>query len=451
MTPMKITSIKGFADILPGEVELWQAVEATARRVFNAYNFSEIRIPILEKTELFSRSIGETTDIVEKEMYTFDDRAGESVTLRPEATASLLRAYIEHGLHVQPKPVRLYTMGPMFRYERPQAGRYRQFHQINAEAIGEDHPAVDAEVIAMLLEFMRQLGLAERLTLQVNSLGDGVCRPAYRECLVSYLRAHAGALCEECRDRTERNPLRVLDCKNDACRRLNERAPRLIEFLSDSNRAHFERVDGFDARFFVILAPEGWEPVPDPAEVDDAFWMTASEALVQMSAGRLLMAPPTIEMLQRLEGHESVAEAIASVRDDRLSGPGSVISTRLSPLVHLVLAPNPGLMTGPGVPGANSTSASAARVSREAAKVPNPVQTADLRKVRRCILDDASCLLLLGLCKKRNVIWIEQTVIYHLIVRCCIVLDLDQMAWRAMPKTVPSVRFTFRFAIKTID
>src|SRR5262247_1116107 len=193
MAPIK--AVRGVRDILPAEVERWQRVEATARRVFEAYGYREIRLPLFERTELFARGIGDETDIVKKEMYTFEDRSGESLTLRPEATASLLRAYIEHGLHVLPKPVKLYTLGAMFRYERPQAGRYRQFHQLDVEALGDEHPAVDAEVIAMLVEFFRRLDLtAPRVLLEVNTLGDAVCRPGYREELTRYLEAHAAAL-----------------------------------------------------------------------------------------------------------------------------------------------------------------------------------------------------------------------------------------------------------------
>jgi histidyl-tRNA synthetase len=240
-----IKAVRGVHDILPRDASAWQRVEAAARRVFEAYGYREIRLPLFERTELFARGIGEVTDIVQKEMYTFDDRAGESLTLRPEATAGLLRAYIEHGLHVQPKPVRLYTMGPMFRYERPQAGRYRQFHQLDVEALGEEHPAIDAEVIAMLVEFFRALGLAERLTLHINSLGDAACRPAYRERLVGYLRAHAGALCEECRDRAERNPLRVLDCKKPECQPVLAAAPTLLDALCGPCAEHFARVRSY--------------------------------------------------------------------------------------------------------------------------------------------------------------------------------------------------------------
>ncbi|MFQ5898962.1 MAG: histidine--tRNA ligase, partial [Candidatus Methylomirabilia bacterium] len=192
--------------------------------------------------ELFARGIGEVTDIVQKEMYTFADRSGESLTLRPEATASLLRAYIEHGLHVWPKPVRLYTIGPMFRYERPQAGRYRQFHQANVEALGESHPALDAEVIAMLLELFRELGLAERCELRLNSIGDSACRPKYRDQLQTYLRERRAKLCTECRERTARNPLRVLDCKTPACQPVIDSAPSILEALCPDCAEHFGRV-----------------------------------------------------------------------------------------------------------------------------------------------------------------------------------------------------------------
>jgi histidyl-tRNA synthetase len=242
---MAIKAVRGVRDILPGEAVRWQRVEAAARRVFEAYGYRELRVPIFERTELFARGIGEVTDIVQKEMYTFQDRGGDSLTLRPEATASMLRAYIEHGFHVEPKPVRLYCLGPMFRYERPQAGRYRQFHQADVEALGDPHPAVDAEVIAMLLDFFGALGLAERLELRVNSIGDAETRPAYRARLTEYLTPHLGELCEECRDRVDRNPLRVLDCKVPACQPVIEKAPSILDSLSPDAARHFERVRGY--------------------------------------------------------------------------------------------------------------------------------------------------------------------------------------------------------------
>jgi histidyl-tRNA synthetase len=246
---MKITGIKGFADIIPGEVEMWQSVEATARRVFSAYNFSEIRIPILEKTELFSRSIGETTDIVEKEMYTFEDRdsrGGENaeatkLTLRPEGTAGVVRAYVESEMY-KIEPVRkLYYMGPMFRRERPQKGRMRQFHQIGAEALGRGDPYIDAEILLLLSDFFSAVGLTEP-SLQINSLGDSACRPGYRETLLAFLRQHKDSLCANCQRRMERNPLRVLDCKEPGCIEATRDAPSILDSLCAACREHFETV-----------------------------------------------------------------------------------------------------------------------------------------------------------------------------------------------------------------
>src|SRR5262245_28549592 len=243
-----IKAVRGVRDILPSETRRWQRVEAAVRRVFEAYGYSEIRVPLFERTELFTRGIGDETDIVKKEMYTFEDRGGDSLTLRPEATASVLRAYIEHGFHVEPKPVKLYTMGPMFRYERPQAGRYRQFHQANVEALGEIHPAVDAEVIAMLLDFFGTLGLADRLELRVNSIGDASTRPVYIARLREYLAPRRAELCAECQARLDRNPLRVLDCKNPGCQPVIEKAPSILDSLSPEAARHFEAVrQGLDA------------------------------------------------------------------------------------------------------------------------------------------------------------------------------------------------------------
>ena len=252
-----IKAIRGVHDILPAEAPRWQRLEATARRTFEAHGYQEIRLPVFERTELFARSIGEVTDIVQKEMYTFADRTGASLTLRPEATTSLLRAYIEHGLHVWPKPVRLYTIGPMFRYERPQAGRYRQFHQANVEALGESHPALDAEVIAMLLEFFGNLGLAARLELRLNSIGDSACRPQYRAGLAAYLRQHRAKLCEECRERSDTNPFRVLDCKKPKCRPVIDQAPSILEALCQDCAEHFARVRAYlDAlRLSYVVTP----------------------------------------------------------------------------------------------------------------------------------------------------------------------------------------------------
>jgi histidyl-tRNA synthetase len=245
---MKITSIRGFADILPGEVERWQSAEAAARRVFAAYNFSEIRIPMLEKTELFSRSIGETTDIVEKEMYTFEDRdsrstddKGTKLTLRPEGTAGVVRAYIEAEMD-KTEPVRkLYYIGPMFRRERPQKGRMRQFHQIGAEALGRSDPFIDAEILLMLRDYFAAVGLTEP-ALHLNSLGCSDCRPAYRAKLLAFLKERETSLCPNCRRRIDRNPLRALDCKEPGCIEATKDAPSILDSLDAACREHFETV-----------------------------------------------------------------------------------------------------------------------------------------------------------------------------------------------------------------
>jgi histidyl-tRNA synthetase len=246
---MKITAIKGFSDISPGEVELWQKVEAKAREIFAAYNFLEIRIPILEKTELFSRSIGEATDIVEKEMYTFEDRDSRSaestevsrLTLRPEGTAGVVRAYVEAEMY-KSEPVRkVYYMGPMFRRERPQKGRQRQFHQIGAEALGRGDPFIDAEILLLLHDFFFALGLTEP-SLQINSLGDSECRPRYRETLWAFLKQRVESLCENCRRRIDRNPLRALDCKEPGCIRATSDAPSILDSLCNPCRQHFTTV-----------------------------------------------------------------------------------------------------------------------------------------------------------------------------------------------------------------
>src|SRR5437667_8827796 len=240
---MRITAIKGFSDILPEAVEPWQFVEGKARQVFSSYNFSEIRIPILEKTELFSHSLGETTDIVEKEMYTFADRDGSSLTLRPEGTASVIRAYIEHSLSHQEPVSRLFYIGPMFRRERPQKGRYRQFHQIGAEILGRDDPLIDAELLLMLNDFFAALQL--EVVIDVNSLGCEVCRPRYRESLRVFAESRLAQLCENCHARLHRNPLRLLDCKEAGCRQALIDAPVLTDFLCDPCRDHFARVQAY--------------------------------------------------------------------------------------------------------------------------------------------------------------------------------------------------------------
>jgi histidyl-tRNA synthetase len=236
-----IKGVRGAPDILPGDAGKWQQLEAVARDVLERYGYAEIRTPLFERTELFVRGIGEGTDIVEKEMYTFEDRGGESLTLRPEATASLMRAYMEHDLGAQSSLVKLYLIGPMFRHERPQSGRFRQFHQIDAEIVGSPGPAVDAEVVALLHHLLEAWGLAG-IAVHLNSIGDPVCRPAYRQAFVAYMEGHQSALCPDCHVRLQKNPLRILDCKVAACQQLAAGAPTISGYLCAACREHFGTV-----------------------------------------------------------------------------------------------------------------------------------------------------------------------------------------------------------------
>ena len=241
---MPIKAVRGFKDVLPDEIELWHRVESIARNVFNAFGLKEIRIPLLEKTEVFARSIGELTDIVEKEMYTFIDRSGDSLTLRPEATAGLVRAVNEHKLFARFPVLKLFTTGPMFRHERPQKGRLRQFHQINVEVTGTKAPFSDTEVIWMAWDILEQLGLKD-LRLEINSLGCPVCRPGYRNDLKRYLDDVFQDLCPDCQRRSKINPLRVFDCKHEACRKIMAGAPLNKEYLCSECRDHLDRVLDF--------------------------------------------------------------------------------------------------------------------------------------------------------------------------------------------------------------
>lgn len=236
-----IAAIRGMNDILPNESFLWQAVEAILRETLHQYGYEEIRVPILEKTELFKRSIGEATDIVEKEMYTFLDRNNESLTLRPEGTASCVRAGIEHGLfHNQIQ--RLWYLGPYYRYERPQKGRYRQFYQCGAEVFGLEGPDIDAELILLSARLLEKLGLSAHVTLELNSLGSPESRKIYREVLVDYFKKNQNLLDEDSVRRLVTNPLRILDSKNPAMQSLIENAPKLINHLDDASTDHFEKL-----------------------------------------------------------------------------------------------------------------------------------------------------------------------------------------------------------------
>ncbi|HHY06881.1 MAG TPA: histidine--tRNA ligase [Clostridia bacterium] len=241
---MLTTKPRGTNDLLPQELEKWHYVENIMREVATLYGYQEIRTPIFEHTELFQRGVGETTDIVEKEMYTFLDRGKRSLTLRPEATASTVRAFLENKLYADPLPVKLYYLGPMFRYDRPQAGRYRQFHQFGVEVFGSQSPSLDAEVIAMAMDIYERLGLHD-LVVELNSVGCPQCRRAHKKVLQDYLQAKLADLCPTCQGRFEKNPLRILDCKNGRCQNLVAEAPKLEQMLCEECRRHFQLVQDY--------------------------------------------------------------------------------------------------------------------------------------------------------------------------------------------------------------
>ncbi len=272
---MKIQSVKGFHDVLPDESARWAWVEARVRDVFGQYNFAEIRLPIVERTELFSRSIGESTDIVEKEMYTFEDRDGSSLTLRPEGTASVVRAYVEHALAQQEPVSKLYYFGPMFRRERPQKGRLRQFAQIGCEVIGRDDAAIDAEVLLLLHDLLAAVRV-RGARIELNSLGCAECRPAYRAELQAFGERRRADLCENCARRLERNPLRLLDCKDRACREVTADAPVMLDHLCAACRAHFDTVRD-------LLGREGVDAALNPRMVRglDYYCRTAFEVVAE--------------------------------------------------------------------------------------------------------------------------------------------------------------------------
>ena len=235
---------RGTADHLPEEQKYWRYIESKAVEIANRFGYGRIDTPAFEDSNLFVRSVGEGTDIVEKEMYTFEDRGGDSVTLRPEGTAPVCRAYLEHGMHNLPQPVRMYYFCPVFRYERPQAGRFRQHHQFGVEALGDADPSVDAEVIEVAWELMGSLGLRD-INLLVNSIGDSQCRPDYIERLRDYYSGHHDRLCEDCRDRLGRNPLRLLDCKVETCHALGDEAPQSTDYLCDECREHWGKLSTY--------------------------------------------------------------------------------------------------------------------------------------------------------------------------------------------------------------
>ena len=267
---------RGTKDILPAEAHDWRYVENIIRGICTVYNYQEIRTPIFEHTELFLRGIGEATDVVDKEMYTFLDRGKRSITLRPENTASAVRAYVEHKLYAEPAPVKLFYMGPMFRYDRPQAGRQRQFHQFGVEALGVQGPKIDAEIILLAVHILQKLGLQD-LQLKINSVGCPNCRPVYRKKLQEYFQPHLAELCEDCQSRFERNPMRILDCKVPACKAVAAGAPHLADSLCDECKAHFEGLQK-------LLTAEGIKYTLDPNLVRGLDYYTKTAFEIQYAA-----------------------------------------------------------------------------------------------------------------------------------------------------------------------
>lgn len=235
----KITAPKGTHDIIPGESHAWQHIENIIKSICSNYGYKQIRFPVFENTELFDRGVGDTTDVVQKEMYTFTDKGGRSLSLRPEGTASAVRCYIEHNFQNIPAPVKLFYLITCYRYERPQSGRYREFNQFGIENFGSNSPATDAEVIALAMNVLKSAGIAD-LKLYINSIGCSECRKKYNEVLMAYLEAHKDCLCDLCKDRMTRNPLRVLDCKNSSCHEIIKDAPTVDSVLCDDCKTHFE-------------------------------------------------------------------------------------------------------------------------------------------------------------------------------------------------------------------
>ncbi len=309
-----IESAKGARDILPAETGRWQFIEETARAIFGQYGFDEIRTPIFESTELFQRGIGESSDIVAKEMYTFADRKGRSLTLRPENTAPVMRAYLQNRMGRGSEVTRLYYMGPMFRYEKPQKGRMRQFHQIGVEAIGSEHPAIDAETIEMLMSFLSRIRL-DKLRLVLNSVGCPACRPGYRETLVRFLRPFADDLCRDCRRRLDVNPLRCFDCKVPADRKRMREAPAMQDHLCGACREHFARVLGY-------LDAWSLEYEIDPRLVRglDYYRRTAFEVLVdELGAQNALLGGGRYDGLAEELGGPAVPGFGFALGEDRLA------------------------------------------------------------------------------------------------------------------------------------
>ena len=328
-----IRAVKGTRDLLPPATAVWNHVESVARSVFHAYNYQEIRTPILEETQLFARGVGEETDIVTKEMYTFEDRDKTSLTLRPENTASVIRAYIEHRLDQRPGVQKLYYMGPMFRRERPQKGRYRQFYQIGAEAIGSESPAIDAEVIEMVVEILSRSGLKDFKVL-LNSVGDHKCRPVFIAKLREELAGVADKLCVDCQRRAVTNPLRVLDCKVEADQPIIDKLPSILDYLCDVCRPHFEAVQQY-----LRDSSIGYELKPRLVRGLDYYMRTTFEVVHgALGAQNSILGGGRYDGLAEMLGSKVAAPGIGfSIGEDRLVM--AVAKSQSEAKLHLFIAP----------------------------------------------------------------------------------------------------------------
>ena len=241
MSKVKYQSLTGMHDVLPADQVYFKRVNKAVESVANYYSFDKIETPILELAEVFQKAVGDDTDIVGKEMYAFRTKGGDMVALRPEGTAPVMRSYLENGMHNLPQPVKFWYTGPFFRYERPQAGRFRQFHQFGFEAIGEQNPSIDGQIIQMSYGVLKELGF-KNLTIEVNSIGDSECRPYFKKILISYFKSKRSSLCPDCQRRLKENPLRILDCKEEKCQRIKAGAPQITEHLCEKCHAHFKQV-----------------------------------------------------------------------------------------------------------------------------------------------------------------------------------------------------------------
>lgn len=330
-----IHSVRGMRDILPPSSAIWSQVETAARQTFASFNYREIRTPILEETSLFARSVGEETDIVSKEMYTFEDRDRTSLTLRPESTASVLRAYIEHRLDQQPGLQKLYYIGPMFRRERPQKGRYRQFYQIGAEAIGSDSPAIDAEVIELAVAILQTVGIRD-FELLINSVGSKESRARYNQALRDELKEVAPRMCEDCRRRAETNPLRVLDCKVPADQPIIDQLPSILDYLDEADREHFSRM-----REFLDDRHIAYKVVPRLVRGLDYYARTTFEITHgSLGAQNAILGGGRYDGLAELLGSKVPAPGIGfSIGEDRLVMTVEESQTFQAPALDVYIAP----------------------------------------------------------------------------------------------------------------